>query len=260
VAGPGSEAWPEPIELRVRQAPDWSDYRLYPPVARRRELEGVVTVETRVGADGTPRACRILGSSGHVELDDGTCDLALRMRFAPPRRPDGTAAEAAYRARISWLLADPTTFGPGRFTIALDVAGGLVTGCRTERSDAVPREWPRYACRVMDSTVSHYFGDSLATARRATILLDLVPRGMEPPAPAPPGRLVARRRTEFEVTRGGKLRNCRTTLDEGFAPLLRDHSGPCSLFLTRAWLRRGKGRDAPDAGALITRTYVETAP
>ena len=104
-----SERWPAPVPLRaLPSSPDWVGDDTYPPEARRREMEGQVTFEALVGADGVPKACRIVVPSPYVELDDGTCDRALTMRFHPPRNEDGEAVEAAYRARLTWLISDPT--------------------------------------------------------------------------------------------------------------------------------------------------------
>ncbi|MBX3560180.1 MAG: energy transducer TonB [Sphingomonas sp.] len=88
----------------IISGPDWSDFGIYPAAALRRNQEGAVSFWLLLDAAGRPAACGIRQSSGFVELDDGTCDLAMRIRF---RAADG-ATNAIYRARVTWMLADPT--------------------------------------------------------------------------------------------------------------------------------------------------------
>lgn len=250
------EPWPEPARLRVRATPDWSDHNTYPPAARRLELEGAVMIETRVDAAGVPRACRILASSGHVILDDATCDRALEMRFEPLRGPDGRAAESSYRARVNWLLTDPTGFGAGQLVVRFELSGDQVLSCRAERRGAAPEEWQRFACRSLGAALGHYLGDSLGRAERATIVVSIEPTGASPTA-AGAGRRVAHRRIAFDVDGEGHASNCRKTIDLGFGPAPSDYSDACGLFLSRAWLEPGRGEAAPRSGTLDLSVYVE---
>ncbi|HET9426755.1 MAG TPA: energy transducer TonB [Allosphingosinicella sp.] len=239
-------------------SPDWVGDDAYPPEAHRREMEGQVMFETWIGTDGVPKACRVVRPSPHVLLDDGTCDRAMRMRFEPARNAAGERIEAAYRARLTWLMSDPTLFGPALLRAELDLSNGQASNCRLTRTGAVPREWMRFACITLVGERAHFLGDHLATARRATILVEMQPDGAVPMTEAAgAGRLVARRRTSFQVDRGGEIEGCRTTIDQGFGPRMLEYSGECGLFLTQAWLERGPREDAPGSGAIEIRVFVE---
>ena len=169
---PSSPDWPAPMPLRaLPSSPDWVGDDAYPPEAHRQELEGQVMFETLVGTDGVPKACRILAPSPHVLLDDGTCDRAMTMRFEPPRNAAGQRIEAAYRARLTWLMSDPTTFAPALLTAELRLSNGEAGDCRLTRSGRVPREWMRFACLTLVGERAHFLGEHLTRARRATILL-----------------------------------------------------------------------------------------
>lgn len=251
------DTWPEPARLTVRATPDWSDHETYPPAARRLELEGAVMIEMRIDAAGVPRACRILVSSGHVILDDATCDRALEMRFEPLRGPDGrAAAETSYRARVNWLLTDPTSFGAGQLIVRFELSGDQVLSCRADRSGAAPEEWQRFACRSLGAALEHYLGDAFGRAERAAIVVSIEPAGASPTA-AGAGRRVAHRRIAFDIDSEGHAHNCRKTLDLGFGPAPRDYSDTCGLFLSRAWLEPGRGEGAPRSGTLDLSVYVE---
>src|SRR6185369_3380519 len=79
-----SEGLPPQLPLVVIRSPNWQDRRIYPRAALRYNQQGIVGVEVLIDASGVPSGCRIALSSGYVELDDGTCDLWLMVRFQPP--------------------------------------------------------------------------------------------------------------------------------------------------------------------------------
>jgi TonB family protein len=81
----------------------------YPPEARANGWQGTVVVEVNIGADGLPRACHVVRSSGHEVLDVKTCEIMItRARFTPARDANGRAVEDTFRTPpIEWLLADP---------------------------------------------------------------------------------------------------------------------------------------------------------
>jgi TonB family protein len=239
-------------------SPDWVGDDAYPPEAHRQEMEGQVSFETLVGTDGVPMACRILVPSPHVLLDDGTCNRAMTMRFEPPRNAAGQRIEASYRARLTWLMSDPTMFAPALLTAELRLSNGEASDCRLTRTGRVPREWMRFACITLVGERVHFLGEHLANARRATILVEMQPDGAAPIAEAgAPGQLIARRRTTFRVDRDGDVSDCRTVIDHGFGPRALDYSGDCGLFLTQSWLERGAAEDSPGSGAIEIRVFVE---
>lgn len=64
----------------------------YPRAAWRSGVSGTVRVRFVVTAQGIPRSCRVMTSSGHAALDDATCALIeARFRYAPARDAAGQA-------------------------------------------------------------------------------------------------------------------------------------------------------------------------
>lgn len=253
-----AEAWPPFRELRVRRSPDWSDYRIYPVAALRRDQEGAVVPQLLVGRDGVPRDCRILQSSGFAELDAGSCELALQMRFARPLDEDGRNVEASYGVRLLWQIADPTLFGSARLQAVLTLDGGAVTECTIKSDGNVPREWRRLACRVLTEGTDYYLRDSRLSAHRATVLIQLAPDGGDATAAeTPPGRLVAEHKVEFALGRRRGVHDCRAISVEGFGQPRVDHDTPCGFFLTSAWIRPSPQPEAPREGVFTLRVYVE---
>lgn len=197
-------------------------------------------------AAGRPAACGIRQSSGFVELDDGTCDLAMQMRF----RAAGDATSAIYRARVTWMLADPTLMAPGQLSAALTLRAGRVIDCRISELGNVPPEWSRAACRIIAGDAGYFLADNRERTRRATVSITLRPPGDATDWPRPPGRLVATRRTEFKLLGNGDPSDCRVTRDDGFGRRSFDYSGRCGLFLTQTWLARGAGEPDSEPSAV----------
>jgi len=81
----------------------------YPPMALSLGWQGKVVVKLRIGIDGRPRACRIVHSSGHDELDIATCKIMLtRARFSPARDKNGNPVEDDFETPpIEWRIAEP---------------------------------------------------------------------------------------------------------------------------------------------------------
>ena len=258
--------WPRaagPIEV-VRQ-PDWGDYGIYPSLARRLEQEGSVLAELLVGRDGEPRACRIRGSSGHAELDQGSCALMMEMRFKPPRDPAGGAIEASRPMRIVWVLTDPVPLAYGHLGLDLTLADGKVTDCRADGGiGRPPRSWRQTACQHLAGAAEAYFGAHKG-ARRARVSLAIEPdRAITTPSPPitmreitpSPWRMIGERRTSFRVNAKGDPTDCRHLVDRGIGTPREDHAGRCGLFLNGAWF--DKPADPEQASATFAlRVFVE---
>jgi TonB family protein len=255
VAAQGPWALPRPG--RIVGGPDWSNYAIYPPGALEREQEGAVTFVLQVTPEGRARACAIAGSSGFAELDDGTCVLALEMRFEPRRDDSGRAVDSTYRGRITWLLGDQLTLAPGRLAVSFALVGGHAEGCRAEGRGGVPPAWARSGCRIVAGDPRFFLGEGLAGARRATVVVTLRPPRDATIWTAPAGTRLAVRRTEFLLSKQGDPSECRTAENRGFGTPRFDYSGPCGLFLTQAWLRPAEGQTSTDRGAVEIESYVE---
>ena len=255
--------WPDPappyLPLHVLSQPDWSDYDVYPLEARELEQEGVVMPGILVGKDGVPKACRIEQSSGYAELDNGTCDLVLQMRFAPPRDAQGRNVEASFHVRLIWGLSDPTPFGPARIAALLTLDRRQVTACTLEQSGSVPAEWVKLACPTITHEPAFYLASARPGERQAVVVVEVRPAGT-PPTPQPPhARLAAQRLTEFEVTREGALRNCRTTRNDGFGVPRIDHQGQCGFFLVKPWFEPDPAGEIPAKGTIEVSVYLPSA-
>lgn len=226
--------------LTVREivrAPDWSNYRIYPLEARRRNQEGIVAFQITVGADGVPSRCIVFQSSGYVELDDGTCDLGMAIRFEP------STGTATFRTRLVWRLNDPTTFGPARAIARVSLANGVVRDCVLSVEGQIPREMPWVACRVIGGQGSYLFGRR-PSLRRATVVLEFLPTGAAPlPSANQLGRLFAVRRTSFRLARNGDLADCQVIDERGFGTASYNYAGPCGFFLTQVWIVPGRGTE-----------------
>jgi TonB family protein len=254
---PATEKWPETPAGKPISAPDWSDYRLYPPAALELDQEGRVSVEALVGTDGAPRACRIRTSSGYSELDTGTCNLMNLLRFSPPRDAQGRPLESVYRRAFLWLTSDPTPFEAASMTVRLRLARGAVTDCRLEPHGPVPPEWTKLACRVVTAEVSYFLNGRRSTASAATLVFGVEPGGAEtaaaePGEPAP----AAEWRSAFSLEPNGDVTACRLVVDRGFGPVPDNHQSSCGFFLTRAWFTPA-GPEAPATGIYSLKVYID---
>jgi len=249
--------WALPRPGRITGGPDWSNYEIYPRAALEQDLQGVVIFAVQVAADGRVRACGIIGSSGFAELDDGTCTLAMTMRFEPRRDESGRAVESAYRTRVTWVLSDLFRLVPGRLTVSFDVANGHAANCRTSVEGSVQPAWAKTGCRMVGGDLGYFLGAARDSARHAAVTVTVRPSGDTTRWPAAQGTPIARRRTEFALTEEGDPIDCRTVAESGFGPHGFDYSGPCGLFLTQSWLEPAAGQGLEDRGAVEIETYVE---
>ncbi|MEO0077788.1 MAG: energy transducer TonB [candidate division WOR-3 bacterium] len=63
-------------------------HAVYPELARQAGIEGRVTVQVVVGADGRPGNPTVIGTSGSAVLDQAAVEAALRCRFVPGYQRD----------------------------------------------------------------------------------------------------------------------------------------------------------------------------
>ncbi|MFZ5584606.1 MAG: energy transducer TonB [Thermodesulfobacteriota bacterium] len=72
------EAYYEAVRLRIERE------KRYPPQARRRQIEGRVTLDFSLGAKGDLQACRVAKSSGNPDLDRAAQEAVQRAAPFPP--------------------------------------------------------------------------------------------------------------------------------------------------------------------------------
>lgn len=88
----------EKISGDIRSARD------YPKAGREDRLGRRVVIAITVGADGSPKACRVARPSGNDEADRITCQLAMeRFRFRPATDRNGNPVEAVYGWEQRWF-------------------------------------------------------------------------------------------------------------------------------------------------------------
>ncbi len=252
------EEWPRALPLAITASPDWTDYRIYPAEARRFEQEGEVAVQLLIARDGMPRRCHVLQGSGFSALDNGTCGLALQMRFAPPLGDNGEAIESSHRLRILWRLAPrPLRFEASSLVARLTLEGGQVSSCNLEGTGPLLGFWSQFACRDFAKQAPYFLGKERDSISAALIQVEMTPNGNSPAgAPAPLARRVASRTIEFELNRKGEATNCRTMRDAGFGTPVDHHTAPCSLFLHRALqFRKDPSIKRPRRGSLHINVY-----
>ena len=98
----------DPVPAKPRNDPGaWlrdSDYR---PTWIRREYMGVAKFRLDIAATGQVTGCRILGSTGHSELDDATCKLVeRRAKFEPARGKTGEPVASSYVSSVRWQIPE----------------------------------------------------------------------------------------------------------------------------------------------------------
>jgi TonB family protein len=255
---PDRAIWPPRQNLEVLSGPDWSDYHIYPPAARRADEEGAVVVEDLVGTDGIPKACRIVRSSGYGELDSGTCDLFMQMRFAPPRDALGRPAAASFIRRIVWLMTDDARpFVASGMAAELELRDGRIVSCNLTGTGPFLPDWSKSTCPVLGQVPEYYLGRYLGSARRATIFVDLIPQGAAAPAHAARGRrLIASRHTDFELKENGDPTGCRSPVNSGFGAPREDHASPCGFFMTQPWFEKVPAGTPPRKGAIEVKVFL----
>lgn len=254
---PPDEAWPAVSAGKPISAPDWADYRLYPPAALELDQQGRVAVDSLVSPEGVPVACRVRSSSGYAELDVGTCNIMNLLRFAPARDAEGNPVPSVYRRSFLWLESEPTPFAAARMIVRLKLAGGKVRECILDEQGGAPPDWSKLACRKIGASLDYYLGARRADARRAIVEFEVMPTGSSlaggATRPEPPA---AEWRSEFGLAPNGDVRDCRNVVDRGFGPASENDQSPCGFFLTRAWFSPA-GPEGPNTGTYRLRVYID---
>lgn len=98
----------DPVSAKPRNDPGaWLSDRDYRSSWARRDLTGVAKFRLDISAQGKVSGCRIIGSTGHAELDEATCALVgKRARFEPARGTSGEPVAGNYTGSVMWQLPD----------------------------------------------------------------------------------------------------------------------------------------------------------
>ncbi len=248
------DAWPDARPDRIIRTPNWSDYNVYPPAARRKNQEGTVVAAVLVDATGTPTNCRIETSSGHAELDAGTCSLLMEMRFVPAHAANGEPVASQFRRIMHWILDDPRPFASSALEARLAVEDGKVSDCAVTRAQGPYSDlWSTIACSFFRDA-DHYLGDKARKVKTALIAvrLDAGDQDALLGQPWPDYPLVSRQRVEFTVNKEGDPSDCKIVIEQGFGPAGLNTLSMCGRLLSDLWLKKATNRH----GTFETRVYA----
>lgn len=251
-------SWPPRMAIRPLTPPDVSNPEHYPAAARRNEEEGLVVYELLVARNGTPRACRIHASSGFAALDSGTCDLAMKLRFAPPTDQSRTPIEATFRGQIMWQFAPrPLPLAPNEVQVDLMMKDGNVAWCSPIGAGPLFQLWRKTACLMVRTERQYYLGDRDLANGGIRVMVRLFPIGQDLAAGLwPAAQPTAWQRIEFELSKSGEIRRCRTVRSRGFGTLRVNGRYPCgNFFLSQAWFDNNDPDAPPRLGAIEIRVY-----
>jgi TonB family protein len=246
--------WPTSIPGRMLSSPDWSDYRIYPVAAQRKNAEGVVVSEILIATDGKPIECRIVQSSGSPDLDGGTCDLMMKMRFEPARDTSGSATRSTYRRRLTWLLTDPRPFASSAIEAQVHLEADGSRQCQISGAEgAYSVAWSVVACRFFGET-GYYFNTYAVGAHRfvITVRLDAGDQSDFLIRPWPKGKMIAQEKVAFEINKTGDPSGCKAELQWGFGTRGPNNLSPCGPLLSSLWL----GDAFQKQGSIETRVYL----
>jgi TonB family protein len=252
-----SRDWPTIQPLRVTATPDWSDYRIYPNAARKKNQEGRVIPDILVGADGKPIACRIVKSSNFPDLDAGSCKLMMEMRFDPARDSSGISTISHYSRPLIWILADERPFASSKVKARLRVENGRQVSCDVIGGEGpYVAPWSAMACLLFRDT-NYFFGNSADRTLDATIevRLDAGDRAAFLSEPWPAGEALASQRISFSINAKGDATECTPIDSRGFGRRDLNNMSPCGNLLSSLWFARPiiKG---PQKGVIETRVYA----
>ena len=98
----------DPVAAKPRNDPSrWLSNADYRPSWTRRELTGLARFRLEIAANGKVADCRVVGSTGHSELDAATCSLITRRaKFEPARGVNGEPVTGSYTGSVLWELPE----------------------------------------------------------------------------------------------------------------------------------------------------------
>jgi TonB family protein len=251
------EEWPSVTPQGVTATPDWSDSRLYPMAARKKNEEGWIRAQPLVGTDGKPQDCRILKSKS-ADLDAGTCQLMMQMRFAPAHDSHGTPTPSTYTRNVVWLLVDPRPFASSTLKVRASIAGGRQVSCQVVGGEGpYVVAWSTLACPLLKD-LPYYFGAHAERTADVSIefRLDAGDEGLFLKQPWGAAPVIASEKLSFRVDAAGDPSMCAPVEKYGFGPRSPIQTSPCPGLLTLLWFKSPKTGALPQTGTFETRVYL----
>ena len=84
---------------------DWITDADYPSAMSENDAQGTTTIAWTIETDGRVRTCRVVSTSGHVELDTAACAaIVKRARYKPAIGLDGKAMVTHGIRRVVWQM------------------------------------------------------------------------------------------------------------------------------------------------------------
>jgi TonB family protein len=235
--GPVPGDWPIVAPKGVKVTPDWSDSRLYPMDARKKNEEGSLRAQLLVGSDGKPMDCRIVESSKFADLDTGTCQLMLQMRFDPAVDSHGIPIPSTYSRDVVWLLVDPRPFASSTLKVRASISNGRQTSCEVvggEGPYVVP--WSALVCPFLRD-LPYYFGAHAFRSARVSVefRLDAGDGAVILNQPWGAAPVIASEKLSFVVDGDGDPSECTPVEKYGFGPQSPIQTSPCPSLLGLLW-------------------------
>jgi len=250
--------WPTAPAGRILSTPDWSDYHTYPPAAQEKEQQGRVRPEIRIGADGTPIECRIVETSNFPELDAGTCERFMQMRFEPARDASGQPVESHYTRWVNWRLTDEQPFASSMLRIRLQVDSGRVTRCKVEAGEGqYVAYWSSFACSIFRD-FKYYLGEHASRSVEALIevRLDAGDGATFLQSPWADGTAIAAEKVAFTISPSGDASECAALERHGFGPRGLNNLSQCGRLLATLWFAPSATAGGARKGTFETRVVA----
>jgi TonB family protein len=255
---PGPSEWPTVTPEGVKATPDWSDSRLYPMAARKKNEEGSISAQLLVGPDGKPRDCRIVQSSKFADLDEGTCRLMLQMRFDPAHDSRGAPIPSTYSRDVVWLLVDPRPFTSSILKVRANISDGRQTSCQVVGGEGpYVIAWSALACPLLKD-LPYYFGSHAWRTASVSVefRLDAGDRALMLNQPWGAAPLIASEKLSFVVDAEGDPSQCTPIEKYGFGPRSPTDTSPCPSLLGLLWFYTAERSAPPRKGIFETRVYL----
>ena len=250
------EMWPDAKSGRILETPDWSDYRIYPRAALKKDEEGRVKAELFVGSDGKPVKCRILNTSFRPDLDAGTCELMMQMRFDSARDAAGKAIQSHYVRAFNWRLTDPIRFASGYLKVRVSVRDGRLRRCEIqEGAGPYLTPWSSVACPIVGD-VPYYFGSLKSGEDIVEIRLDASDQADFLARPWTSGRVIASERIVFNINYKGDPSECTASQRSGFGDRGLNNLSNCGRFLSILWFASPEDKKTR-SGTFETRVFFD---
>jgi TonB family protein len=253
--------WPTVRPGRVLTSPDWSDSRTYPPIALDKDEQGSVLAETLIDSKGQPQACRVVKSSDFPELDSGSCERLMQMRFEPARDGNGKAIPSRYVKSLNWRLTDAFPFASATLRIHLRIEDQHLASCEVQGGEGpYVQLWAESACSYL-TDVPYFFGSHSRETADATLEIRLDAGDGSPSLQSPwvSGSTVAVQKISFAISPTGEPINCTPLENRGFGPRGMMTLSPCGPLLQILYFQRPplqQGQPPERHGTFETRVYL----